>query len=308
MLILLTSACSNDDNQELSLEDPTLINAEMVTFSQLTDNVSVLIFGKNENEEFIYKRSINSGWSSEGKVSTNLERGDYKFIFIKSAGISTSISPVLEKEKSLFDNFSINSTPDGQNAGYILPVDEIWLSDDINETNRIYEIREETVIKSQLKRIVSQVVLNLKRGYVRDGEFIPLPFINNQDIAEFIQEVKFDISGVGKTANLEISSGFSNTTFSTNQIKEITEDGFASYEGPFVFPPDQGRESNVELVITPVSGSSFSEIRKTLPGLLEKNKQLVITLWITGDYNLFSITVDTAPITDSEEGDKGIWE
>lgn len=308
LLIVFTTACSNEEEHVLSSENPTSQRTELVTFSQETDNVSVLIFGKNENNDFVFKRSINSGWTNENTVSTYLELGDYKFLFIKSAGITTSFSPVLQENVSSFDSFSIVPATDNLNAGYVLPVDEIWLPEDADTANKIYEIRDSTRIKNKLKRIVSQVILNVNRGYVHNGNFISMPFSSNNDITDFIGEVKFDITGVGEKATIEGSSGYSKTLFKTDSAKDITEEGFATYEGPFIFPPDAGKESNIEITLIPKAGSLLTEMKKTVSGFTEKNKQLIITLWLTDSYNLFNITIDTAPITDSEEGDKGIWE
>lgn len=70
----------------------------------------------------------------------------------------------------------------------------------------------------------------------------------------------------------------------------------------------RGGETTVKVTLVPESGSSFPELVQTVGGLVERNKKLGITLWITSTYRFIGVTVKTDPISETREGDKGIWE
>lgn len=308
LLLLFVTACNTDNDYDTTQDETDLRSSNTVTFSQEIDGVSVLIFGKNDNNQFLYNRSISSGWSDEGKVSALLDIGYYKFLFIKSAQATTSFSPTLQPGATSFDNVKIKATADVANPGYLLPVDEIWLPS-IEEANEEYEILDPAYIQDTVRRAVSQVILNIKRGYHNGTTYVPIPFKQGVDITNIIKTIDMDIIGVGESIDIYGSYGSAHKTrFTANTPTEITTDGFAVFKGPFLFPPEDGNDSQVNIVITPQDDSPFPEMRKDITGKLEKNYQLVITLWLTETYQIFDITVDTTPITDSKEGDKGIWE
>ena len=55
-------------------------------------------------------------------------------------------------------------------------------------------------------------------------------------------------------------------------------------------------------------GSALQPVQLRLTGKAERNKQLEITLWITLDYPVIGVEIQTAPITEEQDGDTGIWE
>lgn len=307
--MLLVTACSNDEHDDLLSQETDLRSSEIVTFSQDMDGVSVLIFGKNDANQFIYKRKIDSGWSPEGKVSTDLEIGYYKFLFLKSAGLSTSMSPTPSAGNTNFNDIRIMATADGSNPGCVLPVDEIWLPETFSMANEEYEILSPTTVQNTIKRVVSQIELTVKMGYLNGNVFEELPY-DNLDVMKNIKEIQFDITGLGEAVNIAGSIGSTaKTIYKTAQARDVTTKGAATFDGPFVFPPAGANKTNVVITIVPKDDSPYpAMVSKTITERLERNQKLAITLWITDTYQFFDVTVETAPISQVEDGDEGIWE
>ena len=308
MLIVLLTACSSEDENVFVDSDPTLdTKSEAITFLQDVGGVSVLIFNENV-DNFNYLRSIVSGWSTEGKVSTRLEVGKYKFLFVKSAGIYTSFYPASFDNTTSFDDIKIISKADTQNAGYILPVDEIWLPETEELAKAIYTITDETTVHNKLTRAVSQIVLNLKRASINGTDTTYLPFPGNMNIMDNIKEIRLDINGVGEAVNIKGGIGSVKTKDVLDEATDIDDSGFATFDGPFLFPMGTTGESTVGISVIPSDDSLFPEMNTSVKGMLEKNKKLEITLLITSTYQLIDIIVDTNPMKEISQGDSGIWE
>lgn len=310
MLIVLLTACSNEDDNEFIQDNSTLkSNSEAITFDLDMDmgGVSVLIFDE-DNNDFNYLRSITSGWSIDGKVSTRLELGKYRFLFVKSAGINTSFYPNPFDNNTSFDDVKIVANSDSQNAGYVLPVDEIWLPETEDLAKTTYTIVDETTVYNKLTRAVSQIVVHVKRVANENGKITELPFPSGKDIANDIKEIRLDIDGVGEAVNISGGLGATKTKDILDEINEIDDNGFATFEGPFVFPMATNDETSVGISVIPSEDSLFPEMKTSVKGLLERNKKLEITLRITSTYQLIDIIVDINPITEISQGDSGIWE
>lgn len=303
ILIVLISACSNEGE---FIQDSSSLNGKDgdIIFLQEKEDVSVLIFNENDSD-FKYIKSITSGWSTDGKISTRLIFGKYRFLFIKSAGINTSFS---FDTNTSFDDIKIAAKDDPQNENYVLPVDEIWLPETREMAETIYTITGETTVYNKLTRAVSRIVIHLKRGSVENGEITEYPFPEGMNITENIKEIKLDINGVGGAVNFIGGVGSTKTQETLQESSEITEDGFATFQGPFVFPPETQDLTTVDISIIPDKDSAFPEISTSVSGLLERNKKLEITLLVTDTYQLLDIVVDTNPITEVSQGDSGIWE
>lgn len=311
IILSMAVACSNENvlDEENSLGDKlNSTNTKAVTFSGAAamDNVSVLIFGYN-GSDYKYQRSISSGWSPEGKVSTSLEIGTYKFLFLKYKEINTIFNPNPLNTSSVFDAIRIDAKTNPNKQGYLLPVDEIWLPETKNMANATYSIIEPVTISNTLVRAVSQVQLNLKRAYKNGTTMIPYPYTVN-NIMENIKEITMDIDGVGESIDIAGGIGFSKTIYSAQSESQITNDGFAIFDGPLVFPNGSGLNTSVKITIIPQDNSLFPEMTASVEGMLERNRKLEITLWLTSTYKLIDVTVDTEPISKEEDGDIGIWE
>jgi len=318
LLILIMSmivACSNEEAiMENSLGDKlNSVNKKTVTFSEATmDGVSVLIFGHN-NSKFQFLRSIDAGWSASGtsksKVSTYLEIGTYKFLFLKNEGKTTKLTPsLLGAGPIYFENIKIESTEDSQNPGWLAPVDEIWLPETDAVANKTYAISDSVTIFNKLKRAVSQVQLNIKRALPDGEKQTPYPFEEGESIMENIKEIKMEIEGVGEYITIYGGNGTSKTKYNATSASKIDDDGYAIFNGPFVFPNGTGEDAMVNIIIEPIDENVFPRTTATAKGPLEKNRKLEITLWLTPVYKFINITIDTKPISGNKDGDTGIWE
>lgn len=306
----MTTACSNEGAYiESSLgEELNSVNSKAVTFSGAEmDGVSVLIFG-HSNNGFKYLRSINTGWSVDGKVSTLLEIGTYKFLFLKYISVNTTFYPNSLNTSTNFEDIKIVAKEDPLNNGYLIPVDELWLPETEAMADETYLINNPTTVYNTLKRAVSQVQLNIKRGYNKGTTIAPYPFSDGKNIMDNIKEIKLDIAGVGEAVTISGGEGSSKTQYSSQAATEITTEGYAVFEGPLVFPNGTGANSSVKITIVPKDGSAFPVMTADVEGLLERNKKLEITLWLTSTYKFINVTVKTEPISESEDGDLGIWE
>ncbi len=309
-IMLMFVACSNEEGiVENSLGDKlNSMNNKAVTFSGATmDGVSVLIFGHNSSE-FKYQRSINTGWSADGKVSTLLELGKYKFLFLKYTKENTTFYPDPMNTNSTFDQIRIEANNDTGNSGYLLPVDEIWFPETEQVANKEYLINDSVTIFNRLVRAVSQVQLNINRGYKNGEKISPLPYTDNENIMQHIKEIKLDIAGVGEAITISGGEGSSKTMYISESASTITDDGYAVFNGPLVFPNGTGANTTVDITITPKDGSAFPVMASRVEGLLERNKKLEITLWLTSTYKFINVTVTTEPISENKDGDTGIWE
>jgi hypothetical protein len=308
ILTILLAACSNEGENEFILGNGTLkSNSETITFNQDMAGVSVLIFNENNND-FNYLRSIVSGWSIDGKVSTRLELDKYRFLFIKSTGTNTSFYPDLIDSNTSFDDIKITAKTDTQNEGYVLPVDEIWLPETEELAKTIYTIVDETTVYNKLTRAVSQIIVHVKRVAIEDGMITELPFSSGKNITQNIKEIKLDINGVGEAVNISGGIGSTKTKDILDEVTKIDDDGFATFDGPFVFPMAIAGQSAIDISVIPSEDSLYPEMKTSVSGLLERNKKLEITLLLTSTYQLIDIIVDINPITEISPGDSGIWE
>lgn len=306
MLIILMTACNNE-NETIHDNSNMSTKGEVIAFAQNTEGVSVLIFNEN-NSSFGYLRSIVSGWSTDGKVSTRLELGKYRFLFIKSAGTNTSLYPSPFDNNTSFDDIKIIANTDAQNDGYVLPVDEIWLPETEELAKTVYTITDETTVHNKLTRAVSQIVVHVKRVANEGGKITELPFPTGKNVIENIKEIRLDINGVGEAVNISGGIGSTKTKDTLNAVTDIDDSGFATFEGPFIFPMATAQQTAVNISIIPSENSLYPEMKTSVNGLLERNKKLEITLLITSTYQLVDIIVDTNPMKEISQGDSGIWE
>jgi len=164
-----------------------------------------------------------------------------------------------------------------------------------------------SIISNRLTRAVSKVDIQLNRGDYSGGSYQPLPFESGTNMMNNIREIRLDIEGVGTRMSYNGSSGVSSTYFATSQ-SSIDDNGFALFEGPFVFPsPSDVSEAAVKIMLMPVD-SSLPGIETVVAGKLERNKKLIVTLWLSVDNRLLDVTYDMREMTAETEGDFGIWE
>lgn len=309
-LIVLAVACSREEIDHKTDLSGISANEEAVTFlGELNGGVSVLIF-ENYGSQFYYKKRIDQGWSDEGRVTTSLKLGNYKCLFTKFAGEKSAYSDNSMTPTSSIEDVRIVALKDTdpKRDGYVLPVDEVWLPESLDVAAKIHTITGGDTIRGEISRAVSQLVLKLKRGYKENGSYVELPYTNGGNILDDVEGVSFDIKKVGSAVNPNGGIGLANTYYSTASADSVMTGGYAHFTGPFVFPNEAKTESLVEITVIPKAGSKFSEMKGSVTGLLERNRRLEITLWVTAVYEFIDVTIRTEPISVEKDGDKGIWD
>lgn len=311
VFLITVVACS--DNKDNMIDDiDSSITRTTFAYSADADNVSVLIFGKSNNE-FTYLRTLSSGWVGN-RISTNLELGEYKFLFCLVPGTETTFSPTSLDNNIGMEDIRIHAKIDDEplRQGYVLPVEEIWMPETEALADTPYMIQGNDLISNTLKRAVSQIEVHLKRAEIgENNEITPVPYEEGSNIMNDIKSIILDIEGVGEYIDYKGSHGLSRTHYSTQTATRFTEEGYALLEGPFVFPTETGDLASIEITIQPTD-STKDPMSTIVSGSLERNKKLVITLWVSASdepiISVIDITVDTEEISLSADGDKGIWE
>lgn len=307
IVAFLVLSCSNEEQNP---GDVSLTTKENITLKAGTTNTTVLFFQK-ENNVYSYNRTV----MVDVSTTVNLNYGDYKCLFYKYAGDSIKRLPETISAANSIEDFEFNALPDASMPSidnYVLPVNELWLPENIGDANISYTIPTVTTIQNTLARAVSQVVVHFKK-VTSDGDTISIV----SDPAGTLQnlgELTLDISGVSTTWDITGPSGNGKTFFQTEQAAS-NEDGSISYYGPFVFPSEVNATS-VNLKFETIEESVLPSIaERTIQGSLERNKKLEITLVLKEGGSVdpvdgeLDIEVEVVEMEDnSDGGDNGIWE
>jgi len=204
-IAVLCASCNNSED-EITNTIQTTLSRSSVIYSGDVEGVSVLIFGFFNND-YYYQKSLNSGWI-DNRISTNLELGKYKFLYYKASGSKVDILPISLTSSTTFGAIQFQAKDDtGFGADYVLPVEEIWLPETPEMANKIHTISGNDLIENTLKRAVSQVELHVMRGELANEKYTPIPFVDEDNIMNYISEIRLDISGVGKTLNYAGTTG-----------------------------------------------------------------------------------------------------
>lgn len=314
-LFLLLFSCTDRiaEAPETEIEDSETPGTSVFFQTGETKDVSLLIF-RREGDRFSYQSTIDKGWSTDGKITISMDYGDYQFLFLRSDGTGIELTPHPLQPDTELEEIRFNARTNSARSGEMLPVNELFLPEP-EEATRIYAIQGEETVSCTLKRAVSRLLLVLKRGHAENGTYVPEPYEDGKNILDDIREAHITIAGVGTSANIygTQGAGILSTTFSEADKDSLTGEGFAAFTGPFFLPPADNEIVEVSAVLFPKNGAAEETIQKTVKGTVKKNEQLQVVLWIKTDSEpegdrLIGITVDTKPISDETEGDKGIWE
>lgn len=280
--------------------------ASEITFNSGPLPQRVYIFRK-EGNTFRYASTLEGGWSDEGKMTTRLLIGDYKFLFTGPLSGQIDVLPApLDKTVTFEELRFVSQTAPGQ-AENILPAEELFLPEpDI--ANSVYTIRGGEEIDCTLKRRVSQLEFVLNRGYKEGDEYVPQPYAEGHNILETIREIRVEVSGVGRECNYLGTSGTGHIscTYAASERESIDSQGFATFKGPFVFPPADDGEVHLDITLIPVSGEAYPTLQ--LKSRLETNRKLMVNLWLSSSYFDIGVTIRNLPISGRTEGDSGVWE
>lgn len=307
-LTALLFSCTERIEEEMPVSvDHNTTKKYETTFSGGSDQVSVFIFQENQ-QTFNYYSVVNSGWSPEGKVTVALPLGKYKFFVTGPFGTQSDLSPDPLIPDTHFEQLKFLARED--TPGYILPVDELFLQDP-QPADSIYLIESPTTVSCLLKRATSEAVFILKRGYRSGNDYLPLPYPPGQNILDHINTLDITLGKVATGLTLQGAEGSKSLhkTLTETDKDSLTREGFVVFRGIKVFPSVGGTSSPISLSLIPAPGSTYPTL--TLPdltGVFEKNKKLLVTIWVTSTYRYIGITVNTEDISRQTDGDLGIWQ
>lgn len=292
------------DHSEESGNIPAGIS--QVAFRSNAQSLRVYVFRKEENV-FRYDSILDSGGSTDGKITAQLPTGDYKFLFTGPLNGQLNVLPVQLDKTVTFEQLRFAAQADTEHPNGVLPIEELFLPEP-EVADSIYAIRGNNEIKCTLKRRVSQLEFVLKRGYKKGNEYIPQPFKEGENILDSIKELHVVTTGIGTECNYRGTSGEGTlfSTFSAEGEKSMDTQGFATFEGPYVFPAAEGKEILLDISLVSVSGATYPPLQ--LRGKLEPNRKLNVTLWLNSTRFDVGLTIHNLPISERTDGDNGIWE
>lgn len=245
-------------------------------------------------------------------MTVRLRNGQYRFLFSHGDGEHLKQAPeTLEKGVTGWEDVWFSLVPNASTASSFMPADELYLQYPASQAERTYALDGSSqTVKADLGRAVGRILVVLKRGYIADGKYVELPYDAPHNILEDVGSMSLKIDGAGRSVRPDGSAGTARILYdiASGSQKEITPDGFAEFEGPFVIPPSDGKPVSINISVEPAAGSSMPASSLNLTGTVERNKFLEITLWITSAYPEIGISIDTLPMTGVKEGDSGMWE
>lgn len=302
-------SCSGQDELSDSPGNPEEIPAgvsKVVFRSNAQASRRVYIFRK-EGDEFRYNSTIDNGWSADGQMTTRLLLGDYKFLFTLPSGEGLDVLPIPLDNTVTWEDLYFAAKADPDNTQRILPVEELFLPAPA-VADSVYAIRGGDEIKCTLTRRVSQVEFVLKRGYKEGETYVSQPYASGSNILDRVKGFEVEISGVARECNYAKTSGKAKIqqTYKADDKSDIDKDGFATFTGPFVFPPADNSAINLNVTLVSITGASYKPL--SLKGKLEANRKLIVTLWINPPVFDVKVTFHTEPITKRTDGDSGIWQ
>lgn len=306
----LLFSCSGQDELLDSPGNPEEIPAgvsKVVFRSDGQASRRVYIFRK-EGDTFRYHSQIDNGWSADGKMTTRLLIGEYKFLFTVPTGEGLDVLPTPLDKTVTWKQLSFAAKTDSDNPENILPVEELFLPEP-EVADSMYTIRGgDKKITCTLTRRVSQLEFVLKRGYKKGEGYVPVPYSSGSDILSMMQELQVELSGVARQCNYARTSGTATMqqTYAAADNNGIDDDGFATFTGPFVFPPVDNQEIDLKITLVPKKGAPYAPLH--LKGKLETNKKLVVNLWLNSASFSIGVTYENKDITQRTDGDSGRWE
>lgn len=312
LLILLSLpllfSCSGQEELTASSGEPESIPAGMprVSFRSGPQSQCVYIFHKEEGV-FRYDSKLDSGWSQDGKVTTRLKVGDYKFLFTGSLKGQLDVLPNPLDKTVTFEQMRFVSQTDASYTDAILPAEELFLPEP-DVADSIYSIRGGDEIECTLERRVSQLEFVLNRGYKNGDTYVSNPYSEGHNILETVKELRVEIIGVARECNYLGTSGTGNIyrTYTSDDKESLDTNGFATFRGPFVFPPAGEGRVNLKLTLVSLSGEEYKPVE--LSEKVETNRKLKVNLWLASSSFDIGVTIRTDSISASTGGDRGMWE
>ena len=307
--ISILGACSTSGEETL-LQPVTQAGFQRVTFTR-ANNIpySIAVF-REFNHVFLYQKTLNTGWTGNGQLTTELPIGNYLFLFALHYGQNTLLSPELFPNETPFNELKFLSQQDPDNEGLILPADELFLPE--THADSIYHITASSTIKCTLQRAVCQTLLYIKRGQkTDDGHYLPIAYENNKNILQSLSSIKMNLQQTGTATTVNaVSTGQGEilSDFDLSAPDTLTTEGFAVFKGPFFFPAENNGEITARITLEPATNSPQPVLTSTVTSNLQRNQQFIITIWVTNDWNFINVEADTREMNREIEGIKDIWD
>ena len=307
--ISILGACSASGEQA-PIQPIATAELQRVTFATANDAPYSIAVFREANHVFLYQKTLNTGWSENGKLTTELPVGNYQFLFALHDGENTLLSPELTPNATTFSELKFISRQHPDNNMLILPADELFLPE--SHADSIYRITESCTIKCTLQRAVCQTLLYIKRGQkTEDGNYMPIAYENNKNILQSLSSVEMSLqqAGTGTTVNA-VSEGQGEiiSDFDLSAPDILTTEGFAVFKGPFFFPAENNGEITARITLNPATDSPQPVLTSTVKSNLQRNQQLIITVWVTNDWNFIGVEADTRAINKEIDGNQDIWD
>lgn len=314
LLLGLMTACSKPEATALLSEPETASAAAMqkIQFLNLgTKDYTIHAFRENISAAYVYTASFEARGTTDGQLQVELPVGNYQFLFTHLPGNHIRFSPSLLTPATRFEETAFIVQPDLTNGNnYLLEGDELYLQD--KKADSVYRITEATTIRCTLERAVAQLVFFVKRGQkTAEGRFEPLPYSNNENIARYFNNIEVNIQGIGNSVDaLSVPTGNGNLKmdYPASSYDSITNEGFAAYTGPFFFPAENDAPITVSIQLNPAATAPQPALAVTTQGVVKRNQQYIVTLWVTQDWNFVGVNAETRPIEDEINGDQNIWD
>lgn len=314
LLLGLMTACSKPEATALLSEPETASAAatQKIQFLNLgTKDYTIHAFRENISAAYVYTASFEARGTTDGQLQVELPVGNYQFLFTHLPGNHIRFSPSLLTPATRFEETTFIVQPDLTNGNnYLLEADELYLQD--KKADSVYRITEATTIRCTLERAVAQLVFFVKRGQkTAEGHFEPLPYSNNENIARYFNNIEVNIQGIGNSVDaLSVPTGNGNLKmdYPASSYDSITNEGFAAYTGPFFFPAESDAPITVSIQLNPAATAPQPALAITTQGVVKRNQQYMVTIWVTQDWNFVDVNAETRPIEDEINGEQDIWD
>ena len=295
------AACSGLERADIV---PATETSRIMLVREGAADVSVYAF-RRQGAVFLFDTLFREGWTPDGKLSVRMPNGHYKFLFASGAADRIALQPAPLTRQTSWEEAAFVLRENTAVPGTCFPADELFLQYPASDANTVYTIDGAAqTVRARLTRAVCRISVTVKRGYHDGTRYVEVPYAKPQSVLDQIGRIELSADHTGLRVNPGGSSGTATVTatLTAADYAELTDGGFVRLEGPF------GGEVGLDITVVPAAGAALQPVQLRLTGKAERNKQLDITLWITSDYPVIGVEIQTTPITEEQDGDTGIWE
>ena len=285
------AACSGLERADIV---PATKTSRIMLVREGAADVSVYAF-RRQGAVFLFDTLFREGWTPDGKLSVRMPNGHYKFLFASGAADRIALQPAPLTRQTSWEEAAFVLRKNAVVPGTCFPADELFLQYPASDANTVYTIDGAAqTVRARLTRAVCRISVTVKRGYHDGTRYVEVPYAKPQSVLDQIGRIELSADHTGLRVNPGGSSGTATVTatLTAADYAELTDGG----------------EVGLDITVVPAAGAALQPVQLRLTGKAERNKQLEITLWITLDYPVIGVEIQTAPITEEQDGDTGIWE